>query len=208
MTAGGGLVSQEDLRRYRPQFRQPIHGTFRGNHVYAAPPPSSGGIALVEMLNILENFPLRREDRYSAQTLHVIVESMRRAYCDRARYLGDPDFVAVPGHLTSKEYAKKLAGGIDLTHATPSVALAPEITIAHEGSQTTHFSIVDGAGMAVANTYTLEQSFGSKIVVRGAGFLLNNEMGDFNRRPGVTDASGRIGTPANQIALRSECSVR
>ncbi len=200
LTAGGGLVSLDDLARYRPKFRQPVHGTFRGFHVYSAPPPSSGGIALLEMLNILENFPLAHDDRYSARTLHLIVEAMRRAYCDRARYLGDPDFSEIPDHLTTKAYARKLAGRIDPGRATSSRELAPELAIAPEGSQTTHFSIADSHGMAVANTYTLEQSFGSKIVVRGGGFLLNNEMGDFNRRPGVTDVTGRIGTPANQIA--------
>jgi gamma-glutamyltranspeptidase/glutathione hydrolase len=152
------------------------------------------------MLNILENFPLQGEGRYSATTLHLMVESMRRAYYDRARYLGDSDFVEVPPHLITKDYAKQLAAQIERKRATSSRALAKEIQITSESSQTTHFSVIDGNGMAVSNTYTLEQSFGSRIVVRGGGFLLNNEMGDFNPRRGVTDTSGRIGTPPNLVA--------
>ncbi len=200
MVRGGGLITKDDLEKYRAKLRQPIQGTFRGFHIYGPPPPSSGGIALVEMLNILENFTLKQHGRYSAKTLHLMVEAMRRAYHDRARYLGDADFVEIPPHLTSKEYARKLADGIDQDHATKSRVLAQEIPLAPESPQTTHFSVVDGRGMAVANTYTLEQSFGSRIVVRGGGFLLNNEMGDFNPRPGVTDETGRIGTPPNVAA--------
>jgi gamma-glutamyltranspeptidase/glutathione hydrolase len=180
MTRGGGLITKADLENYRARLREPIQGTFRGFRIYGPPPPSSGGIAVVQMLNVLENFPLKKEGRYSAKTLHLIVESMRRTYYDRARYLGDSDFVEIPAHLTSKDYARKLAAQIDRERATSSRALAKEIPIATESSQTTHFSVIDGAGMAVANTYTLEQSFGSRIVVRGGGFLLNNEMGDFN----------------------------
>ncbi|GIW80633.1 MAG: hypothetical protein KatS3mg105_2440 [Gemmatales bacterium] len=164
------------------------------------PPPSSGGICLVEMLNILENFDLQKHGRWSPETLHLMIEAMRRAYCDRARYLGDPAFTKIPGHLITKDYARKLAKGIDRTKATPSENLAKDIRLAEEGMQTTHFSIIDHAGMAVANTYTLEHSYGSRVVVRGAGFLLNNEMLDFNRRPGQTDRAGNIGTPPNLIA--------
>jgi gamma-glutamyltranspeptidase/glutathione hydrolase len=152
------------------------------------------------MLNILENFDLRKTGRFSPETLHVMIEAMRRAYRDRARYLGDPDFVQVPTFLTSKDYARKLAQSIDPHKAMRSEDLAADIPLAGEGSQTTHFSVIDKDGMAVANTYTLEESYGSRIVVRGAGFLLNNEMGDFNPRPGVTNRRGLIGTAANQIA--------
>jgi gamma-glutamyltranspeptidase/glutathione hydrolase len=197
---GGGLISRDDLSRYQAKVRTPIHGTYRGFDIWAPPPPSSGGITLVEMLNILENFDLRQEGRWSPQTLHWMVEAMRRAYRDRARYLGDSDFVEIPAHLTAKEYAKKLAQGINPARATPSADLAGDIPLAAEGSHTTHFSVIDKDGMAVSNTYTLEESFGSKLVVPGAGFLLNNEMGDFNPRPGVTDRRGLIGTPANEIA--------
>ncbi len=167
---------------------------------YGPPPPSSGGTCLVEMLNILENFDLHRQGRFSPETLHVMIETMRRAYCDRARYLGDQDFVSIPSFLTSKDYARKLAQSIDPHKATPSAELAKDIPLRSEGDSTTHFSVIDGDGMAVANTYTLERSYGSRIVVKGAGFLLNNEMMDFNWFPGETTRSGGIGTEANQIA--------
>jgi gamma-glutamyltranspeptidase / glutathione hydrolase len=200
MKAGKGLITKEDLARYTAKVRKPIHGTFRGYDIYAPPPPSSGGITLVLMLNMLENFDLKKMGRWSPETLHLLIETMRRGYCDRARYLGDQDFVPIPAYLTSKAYAKKLAHGINMKRATPSAQLAPEMTLTAEGDSTTHFSVIDGDGMAVSNTYTLERSYGSCIVVKGAGFLLNNEMIDFNWRPGITTRDGDIGTPANQIA--------
>jgi gamma-glutamyltranspeptidase/glutathione hydrolase len=200
MKAGNGLITKEDLAAYHANIRTPIHGTYRGYDVYGPPPPSSGGICLVEMLNILENFDLRKQGRWSPQTLHLMIESMRRAYCDRARYLGDPDFARIPDRLTSKDYARTLAHTIDLTKATPSAELAKDIPLAREGDNTTHFSVIDTNGMAVANTTTLERSYGSRIVVRGAGFLLNNEMIDFNWRPGITNRGGDIGTEPNLIA--------
>src|SRR5262249_13662536 len=198
--AAGGLITKADLAAYQAQARKPIHGTYRGYDVYAPPPPSSGGTCLVEMLNILENFDLRKQGRWSPATLHLMIEAMRRAYYDRARYLGDPGFVRIPQHLTTKAYARDLARNIDLERATPSETLAKDLPRAREGDSTTHFSVIDKDGMAVANTYTLERSYGSRVVVRGAGFLLNDEMMDFNWQPGVTDRQGGIGTPANQIA--------
>jgi gamma-glutamyltranspeptidase/glutathione hydrolase len=200
MKSGGGLITKADLAAYHPNARKPIHGTFRGYDVYAPPPPSSGGTCLVEMLNVLENFDLKKQGRWSPETLHLMIEAMRRAYCDRAKYLGDADFVKVPEHLTSKEYAKKLAASIDPKKATRSEDLAKEIKLGGEGDDTTHFSVIDADGMAVANTYTLERSFGSHITVKGAGFLLNNEMMDFNWFPGETKRDGQIGTEPNQIA--------
>jgi gamma-glutamyltranspeptidase/glutathione hydrolase len=200
MKRGGGLLTKADLAAYEAKVRKPIHGTYRGYDVYGPPPPSSGGTCLVEMLNILENFDLRKQGRFSPETLHVMIEAMRRAYCDRARYLGDQDFVKVPAFLTNKEYARKLALSIDLHKATRSEDLAGDIPLKGEGDSTTHFSVIDGDGMAVANTYTLERSYGSCIVVKGAGFLLNNEMMDFNWFPGETTRSGGIGTEPNQIA--------
>jgi gamma-glutamyltranspeptidase/glutathione hydrolase len=200
MKAGGGLITKADLAAYQAHVRPPIHGTYRGYDVYGPPPPSSGGICLVEMLNILETFSPEKEGRWSPATNHRMIEAMRRAYCDRARYLGDADFVKIPPHLTDKDYARKLAQGIDPNHATPSADLAHDIPLAGEGDSTTHFSVIDKDGMAVANTYTLERSYGSRVVVKGAGFLLNNEMMDFNWRPGVTDRKGHIGTDANLIA--------
>ncbi len=138
--------------------------------------------------------------RWSPQTLHLMTEAMRRAFCDRARFLGDPAFTDIPAHLTSTDYAKKLAGQINRHRATPSADLAKDIPLANESDNTTHFSIIDKEGMAVANTYTLEAGYGSRVVVKGAGFLLNNEMMDFNWFPGTTDKKGRIGTTPNLIA--------
>ena len=200
MKAGGGLITKEDLAGYRAQSRTPIHGTYRGYDIYGPPPPSSGGTCLVEMLNILENYDLKKMGRWSPQTIHLMTEAMRRAFCDRARFLGDPAFTDIPAHLTGKDYAKKLAGQIDLTKATDSAALAKDIPLARESENTTHFSIIDKDGMAVANTYTLEAGYGSRVVVKGAGFLLNNEMMDFNWFPGYTDRKGKIGTKPNLIA--------
>jgi gamma-glutamyltranspeptidase/glutathione hydrolase len=200
MKAGGGLITKDDLAAYSANERKPVHGTYRGYDVYAPPPPSSGGTCLVEMLNILENFDLRKQGRWSPATLHLMIEAMRRAYCDRARHLGDPAFTKIPARLTGKDYARKLAHGIDRRRATRSEDLAPDMPLAREGDSTTHFSVIDGDGMAVANTFTLERSYGSRVVVHGAGFLLNDEMIDFNWRPGVTDRKGTIGTDANLIA--------
>jgi gamma-glutamyltranspeptidase/glutathione hydrolase len=200
MKAGDGLITKDDLAGYRANVRAPVHGTYRGYDVYAPPPPSSGGTCLVEMLNILEAFDLHRHGRWSPETLHRMIEAMRRAYCDRARYLGDADFVKVPTYLTSKDYARKLAEGIDPDRATRSEDLAKDIPLSREGDSTTHFSIIDKDGMAVSNTYTLERSYGSRVMVNGAGFLLNDEMTDFNWLPGVTTRGGRIGTDANLIA--------
>jgi gamma-glutamyltranspeptidase/glutathione hydrolase len=200
MKAGGGLITLDDLARYEAIVREPIHGTYRGHDVYAPPPPSSGGICLVQMLNILENFDLKKQDRFAPPTLHLMIEAMRRAYRDRAVHLGDPAFVKIPPFLTTREYAATLAKSIDLARATPSQDLAGELPIAPEGDSTTHFSVIDKDGMAVANTYTLEHGYGSRIVVKGAGFLLNNEMTDFNWRPGITTRKGDIGTEPNTIA--------
>lgn len=200
MQQGNGLISVEDLAKYEAKVRTPIHGTFRGYDVYGPPPPSSGGTVLVEMLNVLEQFDLKSKGRFSAQTSHIMIETMKRAYLDRAKYLGDADFVKIPTHLTTKEYAKKLAKNIDLDKAIPSEKLSGAIPLTTEGESTTHFSVIDREGMAVSNTYTLENSYGSRVVVRSAGFLLNNEMFDFNWRPGVTSRKGYIGTKPNQIA--------
>jgi gamma-glutamyltranspeptidase/glutathione hydrolase len=200
MKRGGGLITKDDLAGYKAVERKPIHTTYRGYDVYGPPPPSSGGIVLAEMLNILEQFDLKKHDRWSPEVSHLMIESMKRAYCDRARYLGDPDFTSIPGNLFTKDYAKKLAAGIDLNKATPSASLAPEIELTGGGNSTTHFSVIDKDGLAVSNTYTLENSYGSRIVVRGAGYLLNNEMTDFNPKPGVTTTSGRIGTKPNLVA--------
>ncbi len=199
MERSGGYITREDLRRYRARIRVPIHFTYRGFDIYGAPPPSSGGITLAQMFGIVEQFDVKSRGRWSPQTNHVMIEAMRRAYANRAKYLGDSDFVSIPKHLTTKEFAKELASTIDPNHATPSESLGPEITESEEDPETTHFSVIDNTGMAVSNTYTLEAGYGSGVVVTGAGFLLNNEMGDFNGRPGVTNRRGAIGTLPNQV---------
>ena len=199
MKLGGGVITKVDLAGYQAKIRTPVHGTYRGFDIFASPPPSSGGTVLVEMLNIVETFKLRKYDRSSATTMHFMIESMRRAYLDRARLLGDPAFTKVPAQLTTKEYASELASSISLAGATSSANLGAEILSPEESPNTTHFSVIDRDGMAVSNTYTLEDSWGSRIVVRGAGFLLNNEMGDFNPRPGITNTKGLIGTKPNLV---------
>ncbi|MBU22264.1 MAG: gamma-glutamyltransferase [Acidobacteria bacterium] len=199
MERGGGYITKEDLSRYTALLREPIRTTYRGTEVFSSPPPSSGGIALTIMLGILENFDLKSKGRWSPDTAHLIIEAMRRAYADRARYLGDDDFIDIPRHLTTKEYARELAASIDPAHSTPSEKIGPRLTEVEESEETTHYSVIDRNGMAVSNTYTLESGYGSGVVVEGAGFLLNNEMGDFNRNPGVTNNRGSIGTDANLI---------
>ena len=201
MTQSGGLVTLADLTKYQAKERTPTHVTYRGHDVYGAPPPSSGGVTMGLMLNMLEPEELAKHPRHSPETVHRLTEVMRRAFCERAKHLGDPDFVTVPTDLLlDKEYAKRLATGIDPLTATPSAALADELPLAEGGSETTHYSVVDASGMAVSTTYTLENAFGCRVVVRGAGFVLNNEMTDFNHKPGVTDRRGDIGTPANRVA--------
>jgi len=201
MAERGGLITLDDLAAYRAKGRPPVHTSYRGFEVYGMGPPSSGGIVVCQMLNILERYDLKADGPRSPRTLHRVTEAMRRAFLTRATEIADPDFVAVPVEtLTSKAHADALARSID-DRATPSARLATfPVQVAEPGGQTTHLSTVDAEGSAVALTYTLEESYGSKAVVAGAGFLLNNEMGDFNLIPGRTDASGGIGTPANQIA--------
>jgi gamma-glutamyltranspeptidase/glutathione hydrolase len=199
MAANGGIITLEDLAAYEAVEREPVRGTYRGYEIVSMPPPSSGGVVLVEMLNILEGYDLAAMGHNSATYLHVLTETMRRAYADRANYLGDPDFNEdMPlDRLTSKEHAESLRASISMTHKSESDPA--KFAQIYESDQTTHFSIVDRYGNMVSLTYTLEWGYGSHIVVAGAGFLLNNEMGDFNAQPGVTDERGRIGTNANLI---------
>jgi len=202
MKANGGLITKKDLAAYRAKVRKPLRGSYRGYDIISMPPPSSGGVALLEMLNIVEPANLKSEGLLSTRALHLQIEAMRRAYLDRARHLGDPDFVNVPvKRLTSKRHAKAAAASIDPARASSSVELGRDIVTvpSPEPEETTHFSVMDRAGMAVVNTYTLEGGYGSRVVVKGAGFLLNNEMGDFNKKPGETNLTGDIGTAANVI---------
>jgi gamma-glutamyltranspeptidase / glutathione hydrolase len=202
MAANGGLITKDDLAAYEAKERAPVQGTFRGFDIASMPPPSSGGVALIQMLNMLENFDLKPTGAASPEARHLEIEAMRRAYLDRARHLGDPDFVQIPlARLLSKEYAKTLAATIDRAKASSSVELGKDIVTAtsQEPEETTHYSVIDKDGMAVSTTTTLEGGYGSRVVVKGAGFILNNEMGDFNKNPGVTLSDGTIGTPANLI---------
>lgn len=200
MKRGDGMIAMEDLQSYEAIARPALRGTYREYTILGAPPPSSGGTCVVEALNILENFDLDSRGRYDARNIHLIAEALRRAFADRAQFLGDPEFTEIPERLTTKAYAKSLAKKIDTGRATKSEALTPQVELTNESPDTTHFSVVDASGMAVSNTYTLEGLWGSRIVVRDAGFVLNNEMGDFNWFPGVTTRQGRIGTDANLVA--------
>ena len=201
MRAHHGLITKRDLAAYRAVERGPLRGTFLGHDIITMGPPSSGGTVLVETLNQLEHFRVNKMQRGSAQFLHLRIEAARRAYLDRARWLGDSDFVKVPlVRLLSKSYAITLARSIDTARASSSVALGGKlVTDTNESLQTTHFSVVDAQGNAVSQTYTLEGSYGSGVVVSGTGFLLNNEMGDFNKKAGYTSTRGDIGTPANLV---------
>jgi gamma-glutamyltranspeptidase / glutathione hydrolase len=193
----GGIMSLDDLKSYQPVVRAPVRGSYRGYDIVSMPAPSSGGIVLVEMLNILEGFPMSEMKQGSAPSLHLMVEAMKRAYADRARYLGDPGFVDAPiATLISKEYAAKQRAGIDPDRATPWTD-ALSATPPREGSNTTHYSVVDSRGNAVSNTYTLNFPYGVGLVAAGTGVLLNNELDDFTAAPGASNAFGLVGFEAN-----------
>lgn len=201
MQKGNGLITLEDLKKYEPKIRKPVQGNYRGYDIYSMSPPSSGGAHIIQMLNILETYPIGKLGHNSAKTIHLMAEAMKRAYADRSKYLGDSDFVNVPlDGITSKKYAASLRASIDPNFASNSQDILPGKPVKYESSETTHFSIVDKFGNAVANTYTINFSYGSGIVVAGAGFLLNNEMDDFSAKPGVPNAYGLIGGEANKIA--------
>ena len=199
MKRNGGLITEEDFGAYQAAERTPVHGVYRGYDIISMPPPSSGGVALIEMLNVLEGYDLKFSGHNSAASLHLLAEAMRNAYRDRAEFLGDPDFVSsIPvERLTSKAYAEEIRRSIDLQHASKSSL--GHLAGGSESSETTHYSVVDDEGNAVVVTYTLEYWYGSRIVAAGTGIMLNNEMGDFNPVPGVTDTTGFIGTKPNLV---------
>jgi len=199
MEKNHGLISLADLAAYQAKVREPLVGHFRGYTILSAPPPSSGGVGLIEMLNILEPLDLGAPDAYSS--MHLIVEAQRRAYADRAQYLGDSDFVQVPvASLTSKNYAAELRQ--ELLAAKPDAPVRAGAPAPAESGTTTHYSVVDGDGNAVSNTYTLNGGYGSGVTVEGAGFLLNDEMDDFAAKPGSPNMFGLIQGEANAIAPR------
>ncbi|MBR7778320.1 gamma-glutamyltransferase [Undibacterium rugosum] len=195
-----GLLSEADLKAYRAVQRQPVRGQYRGFDIVSMPPPSSGGVHIIQMLNMLERFPLREQGHNSAQTLHQLSEVMKLAYADRSEFLGDPDHIKVPvTGLTSRRYADTLAQKINLEKATPSAEIKPGQPQAYESDQTTHYSVADQYGNVVATTYTLNLNFGSCIVAAGTGILLNNEMDDFSIKAGVPNAFGLVGGEANAV---------
>jgi gamma-glutamyltranspeptidase/glutathione hydrolase len=194
----GGDMTLDDLKSYSATVRAPVRGTYRGYDIVAMPEPSSGGVVLLEALNILEGFPMHDLKQGSVASLHVLIEAMKRAYADRARYLGDPAFVKAPTSiLIGKDYAARLRATIDPDHATPAAALLSPTPQPREGSNTTHFSVVDSMGNAVSNTYTLNFPYGVGLVAEGTGVLLNNELDDFTAAPGASNAFGLVGFEAN-----------
>jgi len=200
MAQHGGLINKADLAAYRAVERTPVSGTYRGYEVFSMPPPSSGGIHIVQILNILENFDLAKMGFGSADAMQVMAEAEKYAYADRSEYLGDPDFVKVPWQaLTSKAYARTLAQQIDMAKARPSSEIKPGKLEPYESNQTTHFSVVDKQGNAVAVTYTLNTYFGSGIVAGKSGILMNNEMDDFSAKPGTPNVYGLVGGEANAV---------
>ncbi len=200
MQRNDGLITLEDLKNFQPAIREPIHGNYRGYDIFSMSPPSSGGTHIVQILNILEHYPIADMGHNSADTIHHMAEAMKLAYADRSEYLGDTDYVDVPlSGLTSKDYAAQLRETINPKKARPSTDIKPGEPARWESPETTHFSVVDRWGNAVSNTYTINFSYGSGITVAGAGFLLNNEMDDFSAKPGVPNAYGLIGGEANKI---------
>jgi gamma-glutamyltranspeptidase/glutathione hydrolase len=194
--AAGGIMTAQDLRDYKPILRRPVSSTYRGHRIVSMPPSSSGGVVLIEMLNILEGYKLGELD--AAAREHLLIEAMKRGYADRAAYLGDPSVVSAPiARLMSKRYAATLRRSIDLAHATPADEIHAEIVPPREGENTTHYSVVDRYGNAVANTYTLNFSYGVGLVAEGTGVLLNNELDDFAAKPLVPNAYGLVGGDAN-----------
>lgn len=201
MSSHNGIISADDLQNYHATWRTPVQGTYRGYTIISMPPPSSGGVALIQLLNMMEPFPLHDWGFHSTATVSIMTEAEKRVYADRATWLGDPDFVKVPmQELTAKSYAAARMQGVDTNTVTPSKNIKAGTIPGYESEETTHFSIVDQFGNAVAITTTLNDSYGSRIVVGGCGFILNNEMDDFSAKPGEPNLYGLIGGEANAIA--------
>ena len=200
MEAHSGLITMQDLADYKVVEREPVRGSFRGYEIAAMPAPSSGGTHVIQMLNILENFPLAKMGPESADTLHIMAEAMKFSYADRSKYLGDPDFVEVPTEiLISKKYASDIAAKISMERALTSDEIAPGQLSIYESDETTHYSVVDDEGNMVGNTYTLMFTFGSGVVIEGTGILMNNNMGNFTLRSDIPDAFGLMGSENNLI---------
>ncbi|MDI6766015.1 MAG: gamma-glutamyltransferase [Bacteroidota bacterium] len=197
---GGGLITEEDLENYQAVIRKPLTGTYRDYEIISIPPPSSGGLCLLELLNILEIYDLGLLGYRSSRSVHIMVEAMKQVYADRAEFMGDPEFISIPIEtLISKEYANERRKEIDTSRAKPSSFVTSGKKLVNEPQHTTHYSVVDSFGNCVSVTYTLNDLFGSQVVVDGAGFFLNNEMDDFSSKPGVPNSYGLIGSYANSI---------
>ena len=200
MKENGGLITKQDLLDYKSVWREPIKGSYRGKTIVTMPPPSSGGIHLIQMLNILENFELSNYEHNSYQYVSLLSETMKYAYADRSKYLGDPDFFEVPiSKITAKEYAKSISSSIKELGVLPSSEISPGMYINPESIETTHFSIADKFGNVISNTYTINSAFGSGVTIEGTGILMNNEMDDFSGQPGVPNQFGLLGGVANEI---------
>lgn len=200
MAANDGLITVEDLKKYKVEEMDPVWGSYREYEIASMPPPSSGGVHIIQMLNILEGYPLKYLGHNTAETIHLMTEAMKLAYADRSEHLGDPNFWKVPVEgIISPDYAAKLRRKIDRWKANKSASIKPGAPQDYESEETTHFTVVDKAGNVVTNTYTLNFSFGSGIVTKGTGILLNNEMSDFSAKPGVPNAFGLLGGEANAV---------
>jgi gamma-glutamyltranspeptidase / glutathione hydrolase len=203
MKRHNGLITLDDLHNYVAKEREPLHGTYRGYEIISMPPPSSGGAVLIEMLNILEGYDLRSYGWSSSDRYHLMTESMRRAFADRAEYMGDADFVKVPiAGMINKQYAASLRSTINMDHASTSAQVRAGKPMSYESEETTHFTVIDAEGNAVANTYTLNGGYGSGVVAKGTGILLNNEMDDFAAKPGAPNAYGLIQGENNAVGPR------
>ena len=199
MQKNGGLITLQDLKNYNIVEREPLVGDYKDYKIVSMPPSSSGGTHLIQMLNMLEEFPIKEMGFGSAESIHILAEVMKRAYADRSKYLGDTDFYKVPSSLTSKEYAKSLNVFISGDKVTPSDEVSPGNPYPYESPDTTHFSVMDSLGNAVSNTYTLNFSYGSGMMIPGTGMLINNEMDDFSSKPGTPNGYGLLGSEANAI---------
>ena len=199
MQLNGGLITLEDLDNYNIVEREPLVGTYKNHKIVSMPPSSSGGTHLIQMLNMLEDFPVKEMGFGSSESIHILAEVMKRAYADRSKYLGDSDFYKVPSSLTSKDYAKSLNQSISSDIITPSSEVSPGDPYPFESPDTTHFSVMDAYGNAVSNTYTLNFSYGSGKMIPGTGMLINNEMDDFSSKPGTPNGYGLLGSEANAI---------
>jgi gamma-glutamyltranspeptidase / glutathione hydrolase len=203
MKANGGMITARDLKEYEPTIREPLKGTYRGYDILTVPPPSSGGIAIIQTLNMLERHNLKESGFGSSETLHLLIESLRRAFADRSEYVGDPDFGKVPVKgLISKKYAEDMVKTINPDRATPSDSLRAGKPADYESTETTHFTVADAEGNVVSNTYTINELYGSGVTARGTGVVLNNEMDDFTAKPGVPNTWGLVQTDVNAIVPR------